>query len=86
MFIGSDLQCTISYKIKNDDAETQADYTKAAELEPRIVTAHINLGLIWYEQGNYAAMCREFQAACDAGACEKLESAKEDGLCKNPQP
>jgi Tfp pilus assembly protein PilF len=44
------------------DAEAEAAYRRALELDPQSVAAHFNLGLLLQEQGKRRAALREFRA------------------------
>ncbi|WP_022661005.1 tetratricopeptide repeat protein [Paucidesulfovibrio longus] len=58
------------------------DFRSVVRLEPTAGDAREQLGLAFWEQGDLDRACPELQEACDLGACEGLELAREKRHCR----
>jgi tetratricopeptide (TPR) repeat protein len=59
------------------------DYSHAIKINPRIYVPYINRGLLYMEiLGDKKRACFDLKTACELGACENYEAAKEEGVCK----
>lgn len=58
------------------------DYTQAIRLDPKFVDAYFNQALANYQLDEIDRMCNFFEKACGLGACDGLNWAKQENLCK----
>ncbi|MBW1840321.1 MAG: tetratricopeptide repeat protein [Deltaproteobacteria bacterium] len=58
------------------------DYSQAIRIDPKYVDAYFNQALANYQLDEIDRMCNFFEKACELGACEGFEWAKQESLCK----
>ena len=72
----------IAYRNLGEYPEAIENYTKAIELYPSYFEAYNNRGVCYTFLGEYDKACFDFKKACELGSCQKLEIAKQKGLCE----
>ena len=63
--------------------DAQDDYTRAAMYTPDMAGIYLNRGEVRYLLGDKIQACRDLKQACDMGYCERLESYRKAGHCKD---
>ena len=72
----------IAYRNLGEYHEAIKNYTKAIELYPSYFEAYNNRGVCYIFLGENDKACFDFKKACELGSCQKLEMAKQKGLCE----
>jgi len=65
---------------ENDKAIS--DFNKAIEINPSFAHAYTARGTVHQRMGQLTKACADWEKACELKNCEKIKSAKDQGLCK----
>ncbi len=60
----------------------KSDYNKSITINPQYANAYLNRGLACYQMDNNGQACADLKKACDLKACEGIEWAVKNGVCK----
>ena len=58
------------------------DYNKTLQLKPDFRLGYLNRGLAYHKLKNNTMACKDLQKACQMGACDGLNWAKQNRICR----
>jgi len=72
----------VAHNARHKYSQAIEDFSRTIDIKPSYAIAYIQRGLIYFNQGDVAAGCRDAQKVCALGNCELLDVVRGNGYCR----